>query len=58
MGEQRSPDEAELMTEHPPLPRWADRGASFYANVSGPPVWTAVIFFALIVLWLWERTQQ
>jgi hypothetical protein len=39
-------------------PNPADRSARFQTDVSGPPMWVAVIFFALIVLWLWQRTQQ
>lgn len=42
-----------------PEPNPVDRIARFKAaDVSGPPMWVAVIFFALIVLWLWQRTQQ
>jgi hypothetical protein len=36
----------------------ADSSAGFQADVSGPPMWIAVILFALIVLWLWQRTQM
>jgi hypothetical protein len=39
-------------------PNPAGRSARFHADVSGPPMWVAFIFFGLIVLWLWQRTQQ
>ena len=30
----------------------------FFIEMDGPPMWVALIFFGLIVLWLWERVQQ